>query len=39
LLSDLGSGVTGEIIYVDGGYNIINMPRVSALPGEAAQGE
>lgn len=35
LLSDLGSGVTGEIIYVDGGYNIINMPRVSALNGEA----
>jgi enoyl-[acyl-carrier protein] reductase I len=34
LLSDLGSGVTGEIIYVDGGYNIINMPRVSALNGE-----
>ena len=29
LLSDLGSGVTGEIIYVDGGYNIINMPRLS----------
>ncbi len=29
LLSDLGSGVTGEIIYVDGGYNIINMPRMS----------
>jgi enoyl-[acyl-carrier protein] reductase I len=33
LLSDLGSGVTGEIIYVDGGYNIINMPRVSDLNG------
>ena len=25
LLSDLGSGVTGEIHYVDGGYNIIGM--------------
>jgi enoyl-[acyl-carrier protein] reductase I len=33
LLSDLGSGVTGEIIYVDGGYNIINMPRVVDLIG------
>jgi enoyl-[acyl-carrier protein] reductase I len=31
LLSELGSGVTGEIIYVDGGYNIINMPKMSAL--------
>jgi enoyl-[acyl-carrier protein] reductase I len=29
LLSDLGGGVTGEIIYVDGGYNIVNMPRMS----------
>jgi enoyl-[acyl-carrier protein] reductase I len=34
LLSDLGSGVTGEIIYVDGGYNIINMPKVSSLATE-----
>jgi enoyl-[acyl-carrier protein] reductase I len=33
LLSDLGSGVTGEIIYVDGGYNIINMPHVADLNG------
>ncbi|MCA3186702.1 MAG: SDR family oxidoreductase, partial [Cupriavidus sp.] len=23
LLSDLSSGVTGEITYVDGGYNIV----------------
>jgi enoyl-[acyl-carrier protein] reductase I len=35
LLSELGGGVTGEIIYVDGGYNIINMPKVSALAAEA----
>jgi enoyl-[acyl-carrier protein] reductase I len=35
LLSPLGSGVTGEIIYVDGGYNIINMPRMSDLAGGA----
>jgi enoyl-[acyl-carrier protein] reductase I len=32
LLSDLGSGTTGEIIYVDGGYNIINMPKTADLP-------
>jgi len=25
LCSDLGSGVTGEILYVDAGYNIIGM--------------
>jgi enoyl-[acyl-carrier protein] reductase I len=31
LLSDLGGGVTGEIIYVDGGYNIVNMPRITDL--------
>jgi enoyl-[acyl-carrier protein] reductase I len=39
LLSDLGSGVTGEIIYVDGGYNIINMPRVGDLNGDAPGGD
>jgi enoyl-[acyl-carrier protein] reductase I len=27
LLSDLSSGVTGEVHYVDAGYNIISMPR------------
>jgi enoyl-[acyl-carrier protein] reductase I len=27
LLSDLASGVTGEIHYVDAGYNIIMMPH------------
>lgn len=31
LLSDLGSGVTGEIHYVDSGYNTISMPRLEAL--------
>jgi enoyl-[acyl-carrier protein] reductase I len=31
LLSDLSSGVTGEIHYVDSGYNIISMPRPDAL--------
>jgi enoyl-[acyl-carrier protein] reductase I len=31
LLSDLGSGVTGEVHYVDSGYNIMSMPRPDAL--------
>ncbi|GGH06315.1 enoyl-[acyl-carrier-protein] reductase [NADH] [Alsobacter metallidurans] len=31
LLSDLSSGVTGEIHYVDSGYNIISMPAPDAL--------
>ncbi|MGB8277179.1 MAG: enoyl-ACP reductase FabI [Methylovirgula sp.] len=41
LLSDLASGVTGEIHYVDSGYNIIFMPQPDGLkeepgtPGEA----
>jgi enoyl-[acyl-carrier protein] reductase I len=26
LLSDLASGVTGEVHYVDSGYNIMGMP-------------
>jgi enoyl-[acyl-carrier protein] reductase I len=34
LLSDLGSGVTGEIIYVDGGYHIVNMPKTVEPNGE-----
>ncbi len=29
LLSDLSAGVTGEVHYVDGGYNIMGMPAVS----------
>src|SRR5437762_13739784 len=33
LLSDLSGGVTGEIHYVDSGYNIISMPRPEALKG------
>ena len=28
LLSDLSSGVTGEVHYVDSGYNIMGMPAV-----------
>jgi enoyl-[acyl-carrier protein] reductase I len=31
LLSDLSSGVTGEIHYVDSGYNIVSMPIVEEL--------
>ena len=31
LLSDLSTGVTGEIHYVDSGYNIISMPRTETL--------
>lgn len=33
LLSDLSNGVTGEIHYVDAGYNIISMPNPGALKG------
>jgi enoyl-[acyl-carrier protein] reductase I len=32
LLSDLSGGVTGEIHYVDSGYNIVLMPRPELLP-------
>jgi enoyl-[acyl-carrier protein] reductase I len=31
LLSDMGSAVTGEIHYVDSGYNIMAMPRLDEL--------
>ena len=34
LLSDLSGGVTGEIHYVDSGYNVISMPRPEALTSE-----
>jgi len=34
LLSDLSGGVTGEIHYVDSGYNVILMPRPETLKGE-----
>ena len=27
LCSDLGSGVTGEVVYVDAGYHILGMPE------------
>ena len=34
VLSDLSGGVTGEIHYVDSGYNVILMPRPEHLKGE-----
>jgi enoyl-[acyl-carrier protein] reductase I len=39
LLSDLSGGVTGEIHFVDGGYNIISMPRPEDLRVETNRGE
>jgi enoyl-[acyl-carrier protein] reductase I len=36
LLSDLSTGVTGEIHFVDSGYNVIAMPRPEELKDEAA---
>jgi len=33
LLSDLGSGVTGEVHFVDAGYNIVGVPPAATLNG------
>jgi enoyl-[acyl-carrier protein] reductase I len=38
LLSDLSAGVTGEMHFVDAGYNIISMPRPEHLKAEDANG-
>jgi enoyl-[acyl-carrier protein] reductase I len=38
LLSDLSAGVTGEIHYVDCGYNIISMPRPGVLKAQDEAG-
>jgi len=38
LLSDLSGGVTGEIHYVDCGYNIISMPRPQVLKAQDEAG-
>jgi enoyl-[acyl-carrier protein] reductase I len=35
LLSDLGSGVTGEVMHVDGGYHTVGMVAVDAAEGVA----
>ena len=37
LLSDLSTGVTGEIHFVDSGYNIIAMPQLDALRADQQQ--
>ncbi len=38
LLSDLSTGVTGEVHFVDSGYNIISMPRPNDLKTDEDQG-
>ena len=38
LLSHLSNGVTGEIHYVDSGYNIISMPRPDVLKAQEVAG-
>ena len=37
LLSDLARGVTGEVHYVDAGYNVISMPNPEMLRGPAVE--
>lgn len=32
LLSELGTGITGEVIHVDSGYHIMGMPKADNLP-------
>ena len=39
LLSDLSTGVTGEIHFVDSGYNVISMPQPDALKAAGGQVE
>jgi enoyl-[acyl-carrier protein] reductase I len=39
LLSDLSSAVTGEIVYVDAGYNVISMPNPDDLKVEDVEGD
>ncbi len=39
LLSSLSSVVTGEIHFVDAGYNIISMPRPEDLRGDDSQDQ
>jgi len=39
LLSDLSSGVTGEIHFVDAGYNIISMPHPASQKAEGAPAQ
>ncbi|MDB5620617.1 MAG: fabI1 [Tardiphaga sp.] len=37
LLTKLSGGVTGEIHYVDSGYNIISMPHPDTLKADVAE--
>jgi enoyl-[acyl-carrier protein] reductase I len=39
LLSDLSTGVTGDIHFVDSGYNVIAMPQPASLKDETAANE
>ena len=39
LLSDLSGGVTGEVHYVDSGYNIISAPRPEDLKKAYEEGD
>jgi enoyl-[acyl-carrier protein] reductase I len=39
LLSDLSSGVTGEVHFVDSGYNTVSMPRLDALKTQEAEAQ
>lgn len=39
LVSDLSSGVTGEVHFVDAGYNVISMPRPEDLKSEGEHAE
>ena len=39
LLSELGAGVTGDVHFVDSGYNIVSMPRLEELKVHEAHAE
>jgi enoyl-[acyl-carrier protein] reductase I len=39
LLSDLSSGVTGEVHYVDSGYHIVSMPTLDELKKSSEQAD
>jgi len=39
LLSELGGGVTGDVHFVDSGYNIVSMPRLEELKVHEAHAE
>ena len=39
LLSDLSTGVTGDVHFVDSGYNVVAMPHPASLKDETAANE